>query len=126
MRNLILLVVLVGFSFSSCKKYEEGPALSFRSKKARVVNKWIVEKATDLYDNIDITGEYTNLNLEFADNGDYLENDSKLGTWDLDKDKEYIVVIQNPDTFKYRIIKLKEKSLIVETQSNELWQLAPQ
>ncbi len=34
------LSIILAAGFTSCKKYEDGPAISFRSKKARVVNTW--------------------------------------------------------------------------------------
>jgi hypothetical protein len=38
---IILLVVLsISFAFESCGRYENGPAFSFRSAKARAVGEW--------------------------------------------------------------------------------------
>ncbi|MCS7078295.1 MAG: hypothetical protein NZ455_16400 [Bacteroidia bacterium] len=40
--KVLTLVLFIGLSTiisTSCKKYEEGPAISLRSKKARVVGK---------------------------------------------------------------------------------------
>ena len=39
----ILFLTLMVVGFSSCKKYEEGPSLSFRSIKQRITNTWKIE-----------------------------------------------------------------------------------
>lgn len=48
MRKLLqILLILVFISpafFSGCKKYEEGPFISFRSKKERIANTWKMDK----------------------------------------------------------------------------------
>jgi hypothetical protein len=47
LKNILIKILLLscGFLCFSCKKYYEiGPSLSFRTKKARVVNKWKVDK----------------------------------------------------------------------------------
>lgn len=36
----ILILVMFGLTFSSCKKYEDGPALSLKSKNARLTGEW--------------------------------------------------------------------------------------
>lgn len=41
--QLKLLLLLLIITFSGCKKYEEGPTISFRSKKSRIVGNWNVE-----------------------------------------------------------------------------------
>ena len=42
--SIIALVVVVATTFTSCKKYPDGPTISLRSKAARVANTWKVEK----------------------------------------------------------------------------------
>jgi hypothetical protein len=47
MKNKPIKIFLLSYCllFFSCKKYyDEGPSLSFRTKKARVVNKWKIDK----------------------------------------------------------------------------------
>jgi hypothetical protein len=44
--GILLLCGMMIFSISSCRKFPEGPDISLRSKKARLVNKWKVEKVT--------------------------------------------------------------------------------
>ncbi|MCX7697266.1 MAG: lipocalin family protein [Bacteroidales bacterium] len=45
MKNYLSIVtIMILFTLVSCGKYEEGPAISFLPKKARLVNKWKIEK----------------------------------------------------------------------------------
>jgi hypothetical protein len=47
MKNILIKIILLSylFLFFSCKKYyDEGPSLSFRAKKGRVVNTWKIDK----------------------------------------------------------------------------------
>jgi hypothetical protein len=40
MKKILFYSFIIGILFTTCKKYEEGPYISFRSKKARVVGDW--------------------------------------------------------------------------------------
>lgn len=42
---LVLILVSMFFTFTGCKKYEEGPSISPWPKKWRVVNEWTIEKS---------------------------------------------------------------------------------
>ena len=44
---LVVAVIITAFVLGSCGKYEEGPAFSLKSKKARVVGTWEVEKVLE-------------------------------------------------------------------------------
>ncbi len=43
-RNLYLGLCLLFLGLSSCQKYEDGPAISFRSKTSRLVGYWKLDK----------------------------------------------------------------------------------
>jgi hypothetical protein len=51
----LMFAVCTIIALSGCK-YEDGPGLSLRSKKARVTAKWEVKKV--LYNSFDETSEY--------------------------------------------------------------------
>lgn len=65
MNKFVLGFLVIAVVFVSCKKYDEGPKISFRTKKARVVGNWDVESAY-LYDP---TGKnfYDSLSVVFQD-----------------------------------------------------------
>ena len=48
MKKLVYLafVLMIGaITITSCRKYEEGPNISLRSKEARIANNWRIESA---------------------------------------------------------------------------------
>lgn len=104
-----LSILFVVFS-SGCKKYEDGPLFSLRSKEARVVNNWKYERIFD----VKTGNNYTVYNyklIEFFDNGRYhlgegLSNTQWDGDWEFSKDKKEIILDKDEH---YRILKLKEK-----------------
>lgn len=101
---------------SACGKYEEGPSLSLRSKKARVANEWKVAYAYDLDDQEETTADYQNETWEFTKDGQFFERKNNeledTGSWDFISDKEEIAISIGADIDKFRILRLKE---------NEMW-----
>jgi len=117
MKKIFTLVVLAAFIIlgtASCKKYEEGPALSLRSKTSRLAGDWVLKKATQ--DGVDVT---TNIGIDyitFEKEGDYLVVGGGMevtGTWSFDDKKENIILKEkgSADQQKLKIIKLKNKEL---------------
>jgi len=128
--NLIaIILVATMFAWSGCKKYEEGPAFSLRSKKDRVVGKWKVKKY--LENGTDQTSSLTSLNfrIEFKKDGKAIQSFSSptFGTfseefkWEFDDDKEKLIFIFNSGgneyKIEYKILRLKHKELWLK-QSN--------
>ena len=59
--------MVLAFSNFSCRKYEDGPNFSLRSKEERVVNNW---QAQSVFRNdLDETGQYTAFSMVFERNG---------------------------------------------------------
>ncbi len=114
----------------SCKKYEEGPMVSLKSKKERVSNTWKIEKA---YRNgNDVTSDYDQYELQMLTDGDarlvaiYTFGDFTFeaetdGTWNFQNDKEEIRLdFENDDADNvYQILKLKEKELWIREKGGE-------
>ncbi|MCK5856245.1 MAG: hypothetical protein KAG64_02080 [Bacteroidales bacterium] len=117
MKKIITLVVLatfVLFGTYSCKKYEEGPLISLRTKTARVANDWKLDKA--IQDGIDITSNYPEVEQTFEKEGGYkmlFNGADYTGNWEFDSDKEHILIKidGSSDESKFKIIRLKEKEL---------------
>lgn len=113
-KNILPLILIIVSSLTSCKKYEEGPAFSLRSKTARVANTWKLESYS--INGVDNTSSLANINYtEFYDkDGNYSYNTSVgsgSGKWEFQSDKEQIkrsgVSSQSSETLY--ILKLKEK-----------------
>ncbi|HNF72960.1 MAG TPA: hypothetical protein PLP34_11115, partial [Chitinophagaceae bacterium] len=43
--TLLVLALLMMSGMTACRKYEEGPNISLRTKKARITNNWKYESA---------------------------------------------------------------------------------
>lgn len=128
LKPLVFSFIVFGMisSFSSCKKYEDGPSLSVASKKGRVANNWKMEAeykngvqqqldADDLAYRIEFSKDGA-VTEKFTDTGTGVVS-SYTGTWDFSSDKETLTttITYGPgdiDVETYKILRLK---------SNELW-----
>lgn len=108
--------------FSSCKKYDEGPSLSLRSKKARVANHWKYKSAKN--GGVDYTSLFANFTIELTKDGKFTTYNSSTvlskGTWEFNDKKEAIVTKTEGtnDTETLTIKLLKDKEMILETTEN--------
>lgn len=89
MKTKITLCVIASslIFFDGCKKYEDGPMLSFRSKKARVEGNWKVDKYT--VDGIDVLNHSDNLSYYSSmcsATFNYVETQTANFTMNLTKD----------------------------------------
>jgi len=124
---IISLALIIGaMSLNSCKKYEEGPGVSLRSKKARITGEWKLVKHTD--DGIDysegLDTEKVIYNFEkdgavtisFNDENGAVE--TFQATWEWGASKESVEISFNffglSSTEKYPIVKLTNKEMIWE------------
>ena len=122
-KNIYLLIFSATVFMSSCI-YEDGPKMSFRSKKARAVNTWFIDKAYE--EGVDKTDFYktgfVNYELNLKNDDNYrlsyraynLLNYVETGTWDLSDDKLYIV-------FKPANTTQENKSKILRLKNHEAW-----
>lgn len=110
-----LFVLIAGLStltITGCKKYEDGPLISLRSREARVANTWKI-------DNYKVNGtDYTSLmggySETFTKSGGYSYESSILngsGTWKFRNHDEEIALTgtANQDNYTLVILKLEEK-----------------
>ncbi len=115
-------------TLDSCKKYEEGPAFSLRTKKARLTGDWKIASVTN--DGNDITSSF-NSNFEWDIEGDgaYTVKAAGSGTntanlsgkWKFgeDKDDVYFTDGTTGSEVSYRITRLKNTELWMKnTASN--------
>jgi len=126
---LVLLVAIIAIpTFQSCKKYENGPTISFRSKKARVANDWAISSYQE--GGIDKTTERINDDMELTKAGEmtyhlYIGGTlfTMVGTWEFDDSKEKIKIVASYNQMDgataiptsvvedMKITKLKEKEM---------------
>ncbi len=132
--NVILLTVVASvLMLTSCSPYEEGPAISLRSRTERLCNEW---RLTWLY----LNGTEQTLSsfdqqttLEFKDNGtvnySYAVMDSTAivitgsGTWEFNDDQTEVItkityVLGGTETDTFKILRLKEEELWLENNQD--------
>lgn len=94
---VLSLALAMPLLFTSCRKYADGPTISFRSKEERIANNWA---ATFVFrNNIDETARYESFNFTFIKSGAFTwtvkpagatEPVILTGTWELASVKEQI------------------------------------
>lgn len=137
MKKLLAFIFLGSvLFFSECKKYPEGPSISFKSKKERIANTWKIGAL--LINGVDSAAYYTNIlkdyTIAMSKSGSYTITyyvsvppfgnipNTESGSWDLSSDKKTItinpasIVIGNlPSKSSWQILKLYEKDFRVRS-----------
>jgi hypothetical protein len=118
---IFALAIAIMLNISSCKKYEEGPGFSLKSKIARLTGEWEVVEI----DKIDIPAD-EKIILEFEKDGDfkfayeyYYNSYSYKGNWEWASDKESLNIDMDGDIVKWDILKLTNKELWFENESDQ-------
>lgn len=120
---LSIALLAVTFVLGSCSKYEEGPALSLRTKKARLAGVWKVEKFVDNDGSTSYPDSDDNGTIEYTKDNDVKAAYTIFGVqavisgeWEFIKDKEWLRVILD-----FNGEKEVEESKILRLKNDELW-----
>ncbi len=123
----LLIITSILFATVSCNKYEDGPSLSLRTKKARLINTWelieSIDGGTDISDfsrGITLTIEN---NESFYSGGETPQGvkPTDQGTWEFNKEKTVLILTIDGQITpeKWTITRLKNDELwLKKTQSN--------
>lgn len=120
MKNLTAVCILISaLIIIGCSKYEDGPGISFRTKKARLVNKWELDRFfVGGHDQAGLNPTPLHLVfwVEFKDNNTVEGDNWMNGHWDFDDSKENILITNESDSLlaTLRILKLKKDELWLE------------
>ena len=72
MKKIVLLIVAITIIVCGCKKYEEGPCISFRSAKSRIIGDWLVtEFNVDHNDELQLFNDSCGCIMYIPDKSDY-------------------------------------------------------
>ncbi len=113
---------VIMLTFSSCKKYEEGPVISLRTKTARLTAEWKIVESTSQEE------IFNDLTFEFDKDGDFSMTvpytDEVLaitveGTWEWEDNKEYIKIIVEDNDTKWKVLRLTSSEFWFEDEDNE-------
>ncbi len=114
---LMAATLVVVINFSSCKKYDDGPSLSLRTKKSRLAGEWEV---------VEINGQSQSnsgydMIWEFEKDGDFKftyeygsYSYSMSGDWEFESDKEVLELQLDGDNVEFDIKRLTNKELWLE------------
>lgn len=120
-KQLPLLALAALFILPACKKYEDGPGISFRTKKGRLVGEWQLDELE--IDGADYTSDVNTWDLDFDKEGDFsmtfqaegFESNSYDGEWDFSNDKEELEIkYDDGDKIEADIKRLTNKELWFE------------
>jgi hypothetical protein len=124
MKKQSFLFVLIAslFFFVSCGKYEDGPAISLLSRKARLVNKWKLEKMYKDGQEQTLSEDEKKGYLEIKKDNTFEEvaysgalSITLTGTWsEVDNYSKIHFKITNPYSYEYEYT-------ILRLMSNQLW-----
>lgn len=127
MKNLIkkaALVLGIGVVVVSCGKYEDGPGISLRSKKARLAGEWKVSKYS--YDGVDGTSFFADYTYTVDKEGTWTATFGSLtskGTWELVDSKENLKTVtdgsSDTDGDTVVITMLKNKEMHVKSKDGK-------
>ena len=130
-RTTLLLAFTVTLLATSCKKYDDGPMFSLRSKTERISNTWRVDKASN--GGNDVTSSFDQYELQLLSNGDAtlaaLYSLGSLsfefettGTWSFEDSKEDLRLDFENDAADrtYEILRLKEDELWLQDNGGGL------
>lgn len=135
MKKVHLLALSLIVIFSACKKYEEGPRFSFRSKEERLSNSWVISKVFESANGgskTDKTSDYHTRYSNFVlvcDKENHYSTTfnsfstipaNEVGRYHFGSEKNIIIFDYqsgNDDTMegKWTILRLKEDELWMET-----------
>lgn len=127
MKTTVKIFALITLVITACGKYEDGPAFSLITKKARLTGEWVIEEVE--YNDADSTTYFAealgaNYVLEIEKDGVYrTEGPSPdKGTWELGEDKDDVRFLSNSEgatESSFRITRLKKSELWMrQTQTN--------
>lgn len=129
MKKLTLTAIGILFFLGACR-YEDGPKLSFRTKKARAVNIWYIDKAyedgTDKTD--DLKNAMVNYRLEIKKDDTYelsyrpynFGTYNESGSWKFSDDKGSILFTPSGASQDnvFKILRLKNQEIWVSQENN--------
>ena len=121
-QSFLLVLVASLFFFVSCSKYEDGPAISLLSRKARLVNKWKLEKYYKDGQEQSLSDDDKKGYLEIKKDNTFEEvaysgaySITFTGTWsEVDNYSKIHFKVTNPSSYEYEYT-------ILRLMSNQLW-----
>ena len=114
---LVLMICLAG-----CNSYDEGPALTLRSKKGRLTGTWKLVNA------IGFVADGRTWTLERDESyREELGNWFEDGSWEFDNKKEDLIILEDDgDRWVYEILRLSNKEMRLKDDDLDEWHFEKQ
>ncbi len=113
-----ICLIFISFFNTGCKKYEDGPLISFLSRENRISNTWKVSKLFADGEAVELDEDDKKMTFEYNPDGKYIETNGSgvkhNGYWSLaDKDENIYVTMDNVTSI-YKILRLKKDEMWLE------------
>lgn len=135
-RPWLALLLFGSLLVTGCKKYEDGPRFSLRSRSGRLSNDWTIDSYVQHFDDgrtVDMTADIANSRFDIDKSGDYeffivWKVPIKFGIptrgegeWKFSDDQESMTVfLENwPEPIDYKILRLKKDDVWLELQQSD-------
>ena len=125
-QNLTILTLVILISYG-CTKYDDGPAFSLRTKKARLSGEWELEEY-NINGVSQLTGSDYNIIWEFERNGDFTQtldygsySYNYNGEWEFDDNGEELEIQTSYGTQTWEINRLSSNDLWLEVTTNNYY-----
>ena len=125
-QNLTILTLVILISYG-CTKYDDGPAFSLRTKKARLSGEWELEEY-NMNGVSQLTGSDYNIIWEFERNGDFTQtldyrsySYNYNGEWEFDDNGEELEIQTSYGTQTWEINRLSSNDLWLEVTTNNYY-----
>lgn len=126
----MVAAVVIILNFSSCGKYEDGPAFSLRTKTSRLTGEWEVVQVGDQafpYDGYSVEFEFEKdgdfeFKYIYSDNGQTYSY-GYSGEWEWEDKKEVIEISLNGYIQDFEVTRLTNKELEMTDSDGNEWEL---
>ena len=111
-RILLPFAIVLSLLFIGCGKYDEGPAISLKTKKGRLARTWKIEKYIDSDGTTYTPTANDNYTVTFSKDGVFTSTYgifSIAGTWAFTSDKSGIITTVAGDSDTETILRLTSK-----------------
>jgi hypothetical protein len=114
MKNKLISILIISIVFVSCSKYEDGPILSFRSKKTRIEGSWKYSSIIYVDQNITVTDHLPDTVMTFTKENEYSDNHGYTGSWKFSGTVDLTITKTlngNTEEKSWEILRLAKKQL---------------
>ncbi|MCB0706421.1 MAG: hypothetical protein KDC34_13990 [Saprospiraceae bacterium] len=114
------LFILAGLAVFSCKKYQDGPYLSFQSKEKRIIGDWYIDQAI-LVQQIDTAEIYEGYVFHFGADSTTLIDYPNLGNPDTVSGRWFLA--DNKETFRWLLNREPDNCLFDSMEIFDIFRL---